>query len=404
MGLSITSFFRSKASATQVSSIIKRFTFNGSDVSARVTEYAEVSHNAVDFIAGDFVLELENASQTFNPMLFNKQQFYKAGTFEYGFATATGSEDLIQLYGGVLTKMAFGKGAVRLHFQDKLTRLKERYIGTDKTPVAYTSSNYNPADLAWYLVTSYGGLSVVASTSNPDIDYQTWVDWKAVFTGDSVVVQAHFKGEDVAVALEKIARLTDSTIFDEGDNALDFARWSAITSYYHTVTDSHMLDSPEIEISGDEMINKVDVLIGFDPITTSWTGTITRQNTPSVNSYGEHKEVYDDTNVWFVNSVAAINQADRITFRRKEPNLRAKIRTPLAYLDAVVGDMVYLTSRVHSFDAKLMTLAAYSIDVDNHTMVLEVDEGFGRSPGKMAGFILDDDYYGLLDQSYNALY
>lgn len=404
MGLSITSFFRSKAQATVVNSIIKRFTFNGSDVSARVLNYSEVSHSAKDFIAGDYVLEVENASQTFNSLYVDKTQFYKDGVFEFGFATEAGSEDLVQLFGGTLTKASMVGGRAKLHFQDKLTGLTQKYIGDDQTAVSYTTSNYNPADLAWYLVTSYGGLSTVKSSSNPDIDYATWLSWHTGFADDSVVVQGHFNGETVAEALQNIARLTDSTVFDEGDNKVDFARWTAITSFYLTLSDSHTIGDVELSITGNDVINRADVLINYNPSSDTWGGSVTRVNTSSVNSYGEHPEVYDDTTVWYVNSVAAINQAERTVFRRKEPNLRARLRTPLCFIEGNVGDIVYFTSRVHSFNQKIMTLTDYTIDLDNHQMTLELDEGFGRSPGKIIGFVLDDAYWGLLDQSYNALF
>ena len=404
MSLSISSFFRSKAQATLVNSVIRRFTFNGSDVSARVTEFAELGHDVNDFITGEYVLEVENVSGTFNSLYLNKTQFYKSGIFEYGFATEAGSEDMVQLFGGVLTKASMKGSSARLHFRDKLTLLTEKKIGDDKNHVAYTASNYNPADLAWYLITSYGGLSTVKSTSNPDVDYPTWESWYNGFAGDSVVVQGYFKGETVAEALEKIARLTDSSIYDEGDNKVDFARWTAVSTAYLTITDSHIIGDVELSVTGNELVNHVDVLINYNTSSDTWGGLVTRVNTDSVNSYGEHKETYDDTTVWFVNSAAAINQAERIVFRRKEPNLVARAVTPLCFIDANIGDVIYMTSRVHSFDQKIMTLTKYSVDVNKNRMVLDIDEGFGRSPGKMTGLTLDDPYWGLLDQSYNALF
>lgn len=404
MSLSITSFFRSKAQATLVNSVIRRFTFNGSDVSARVTEYAELAHDVENFISGDYVLEVENTSQTFNSLYVDKTQFYKEGSFQYGFATEAGSEDVIQLFGGALTKASFKGPTAMLHFQDKLTRLTEKKVGDDQTPVSFTSSNYNPADLAWYLITSYGGLSAVTSTSNPDVDYPTWESWHAGFAGDSIVVQAHYDGQTVAEALQNIAKLTDSSVYDEGDNKVDFARWTAVSTHYLTLTDSHTIGDLSLSITGSELINDVDVPIGYNPSSDTWAGMITKQHTPSVGSYGTHKEVYDDTSVWFVNSSAAVNHAERILFRRREPNLTARAITPLCFIEANIGDVIYLTSRVHSFSQKVMTLTKYSIDVNRNRMVLDLDEGFGRNPGKMTGFILDDPHWGLLDESYNALY
>lgn len=404
MTLSVTSFFLSKAQSTKVNSIVKKFTFNNSDISAHVTAYDTIAHHAGDVIGADFVLDVENASQIFNSLLTDKTQFFKDGAFEFGFVNEQGSEDLVQFFGGVLTKVHFRKGGAKLHFQDKLALLEDKFIGSDDSPVSYTGSNYNPADLTWYWVTSYGGLSTVKSDSNPDIDYTTWQSWWTQFDDDSVVAQAYFDGQSVADALEAVAKLTDSVIYDEGDNRLDFARWTGVTSQTHILTNSHIRGDLSVQMTGREIINRVNVLIGYDPSSETWAGTITRANTASVNSYGVYEATYDDSNVWFVNSVAAINQADRIVFRRREPNTKVKATTPLVFLDAVVGDMVQITSSVHSFDQKMMTLTGYSVDTDGYTMELEIDEGFGRASGRVQGFLLDDAYWGILDAAYNPLY
>ena len=404
MTLGVSSFFQSKAQSTKVNSIIQRFTFNGSVISGRVRRFDTIVHNAEDVLGATFVLDVENASGDFNSFITDKVQFYKDGSFEFGFATEGGSEDLVQLFGGILTDVSYSDDGVSLRFEDKLALLKDKPIGSDESPVDWTTSDYNLADLAWYAVTSYGGLSAVKSSSNPDIDYATWLSWWTGFDGDSIVVQAYLQGESVTEFLEAAARLSDSTIYDEGDNKLDFDRWTGVTSQTHTVTDSHITELVNIDVTGKEMINQVDVLIGFNPTSDTWAGTISRANTASVNSYGAQAETYDDTRVWFVNSVAAINHADRIVFRRKEPNVVAKVRTPLVFLDAVVGDMVLLTLPQYGFDNRLMTLARYEIDTEDKMMELSIDEGFGRAAGKVQGFILDDGYWGLLDQSYNPLY
>ncbi len=405
MSLSVSSFFIEKSQATVVNSIIKRFTFNGSDISPQVMTYGTIVHDVAEIAGGSMVIELENASQVYNSFFTDKTQFFKDGTFEFGFATAAGSEDLTQFFGGELIDIDMDDAQrVTMRFSDKLARLGDRKIGTEESPVSFTGSDYNPADLAWFVQASYGGLSEVKSTSNPDVDYPTWLGWWQGFDDDSVVVRAEFTGETVLEALEKIAKLTDSVIYDEGDNRLDYERWTGVTSFRHTISESYVLGVPDVTIVAEELINRVEILFDHNPTSGTWAGSITKQNTASVNSYGLREEIYDDSVVWYVNSLAAINQAERTVFRRKEPNVKAKVKTPLRFLEAVVGDMVEISLAVHSWDVKLMTLTGYEIDFMEKTMVLDIDEGFGRTSGKVTGFLLDDAYWGLLDQSYNPLF
>lgn len=408
MPLTISSFYRSQMESTRPNSIYTKFTFNGSDMSGRVVKYGSISRSVEDVIGGDFSIEVENASQTFNSLTTDKTQFFKAGTFEYGFCAGINSYETLQLFGGKLVDANLEETNLTLTFEDVLSRLSSKKIGSSNSgsAVSYASSNHNPADLAWWLVTSYGGLSTVQSISNPDIDYTSWSTWRTVFSDDSVVVQAYFEGDDVITALKNIRQLTDSAIYAGGDNKLRFSRWTGAQSNDPvSLTNNVVLDEVvSLEIDAKDLINKVSVSIGYNPTSGSWAGELTTQNTASVNSYGEFKLNYDDDTVWYVNSVSASKHAERIVFRRYEPNIKLSVPTPFRFLDVELGDEVTYTSQVYSFNAKTFTLQEYEIDTEAKTMMLNLDEGFGRGPGRLKGFILDDAVYGLLDQTYNALY
>lgn len=402
MSLNVSSFFRSKMESTNPSSIVLKFTFNGSDISGKVVRYGAVSRDITEVIGSGFVLEIENASQTFNSLMTDKTQFFQEGVFEYGFVTDAGSEDTIQLFGGELVKARFKETEANLSFRDKLIKLKKFKVGTNDNPVSFTNTEVNPADLAWWVVTSYGGLSSIKSTSNPDIDYASWLDWWEVFDDNNTIMQAQFEGEDVVEIINTIQEITDSAIYAEGNNKLYFNRWTGVTSDTLTVTDSVTMRI-DMDIEGTHIVNKAKVLIGYDPTSKTWAGEVTRQNTASINSFGVFEKVFDDTSVWHVDSVSAVNLADRFVYRRKEPNMKLQIKTPLVFLDGQIGDEVLVTSEVYSLDQKPVNLFGYRIDTGKGMMTLVADEGFGKGPGRLRGFILDDDYWGLLDQDYNPL-
>lgn len=80
------------------------------------------------------------------------------------------------------------------------------------------------------------------------------------------------------------------------------------------------------------------------------------------------------------------------------------IKTPLRFLDKSIGDNFTLTSRVYSLTNHDFSIKGYEINFEDKTIAFDIDEGFGRGAGALTGFILDDPYWGLLDQAYNALY
>lgn len=406
MSLSVSSFFNSKMLSTNPSSFVEKFTFANSDISGFVLEkgYGTIRRKTSDVVGGNTTLKVENASQTFNSLISDKTQFFKEGTYEVGFATESATNETLQLFGGVLTTAKFEDTKVSLSFEDKLSRLKDRFIGTDDDPVSFTNTEVNPADLAWWVVTSYGGMSTVKSTSNPDISYTQWFDWWTIFNDNSIVVNAHYTGEDVPEALQSMQKLLDSVVYAEGDNKLYFNRWTGAGSDTITITNSHLLNKPvTMEIVGTNLTNKVRVLHGFDPTSETWTGNVTFQDSTSVNTYGLHEFVYDDETVWYANSASAFNLAERVAFRKAVPNITLKCTVPLMALNAQLGDEVAVTTQVYSLENRGFNLEGYTISTQKKEITLELDEGFNRSGGRLHGFILDDAYWGLLDQSYNSL-
>lgn len=404
MSLTVTSHFRSKMESTNPSSIVETFTFVSSDISAKVIKYPAISRNAGEVIGGNISIEVENASQTFNNLEIDRTQFFKDGNYNFGFSTESGTNDTIQLFGGQLTSATFKETKAKLTYEDRLSRLKNRRIGSKQSPVSFTNTAVNPADLGWWTVTSYGGLSTVKSTSNTDIDFQSWQDWFDGFDFDNITVMAQFEGENVVSALDSLRVLTDSVIYAEGDNKLYFNRWTGVSSDTIIITDSFISGPVEQKISGNDILNKVTVQVSFNPINDTWDSQLTFQNTDSVNSYGLFEAVYDDESIWYAGNASALNLAERIVFRRSAPNATYKFKTPLAFLDAQLGDQVQLTTQVYSLNLRPFILQGYKIQTGKKTeMTINLDEGFSRGGSRLNGFILDDPYWGLLDQSYNLL-
>lgn len=404
MSIPVTSAFTGKIRTSLVNSIVQKLTINNQDWSTHVVEFPTVHRDYAELSGATYSVDMENATMLFNGQLGAKTMLGKAGKLEFGFQTGATSQDLIQLFGGTLTSINYRGTRVSVTFDDKVAMLADRVIGSSDVPVTWTNTSVNPADLAWWVVTSYGGLSTVASISNPDIDYATWAAWQSALASDSVVVQAQFGGETVLDALKTIADLTDSIIYDEGDNKIDFARWTGAASYSSTITDSYIIGDLEATITTDAMVNRAVVQFGYNPSSDTWTGQVLAQILPSITNYGMFEALYDNSTVWYVNSLSAYKFAERKVFRSSQPNTVMKVTLPLWYLDVVVGDEVEFTTQVYSLQSYAYMVRGGDIDLTKKSMTLTLDEGFGRGAGALRGFTLDDTTWGLLNQTYNALY
>lgn len=403
MSTIVTSHYEYKKNLTNPSSIVHEFTFASSDISDRVLSYDSISRDATDVVGGRFKVKLENASRTFNSLLTNKSQFFQEGTYGFGFSTESGTSDTIQLFGGTLSNADLEEGEVKLTFDDKLERLKNKKIGDNNNPVSFTNTSINPADLGWWMVTSYGGLSAIESTSNPDINYTKWLNWKQIFTNNTILVQAEFTGEDIIDVLNSLKNITDSVIYAEGDNKIVFDKWTATGSIQFTITDSLITSIVPLGITGDAIINQAKVLFGYNPSSDTWAGDITNITTSSVNTFGVFEEVYQDETIWYADSVSADTFGQIIVFRRSLPNATFTIETPLPLVNVNVGDEIIFSNSFYEVNSQAYSVISYEKDLEEKKITIDIDEGFNRGGGRLRGFILDDEYYGLLDQDYNPL-
>lgn len=404
MTLDVSSLFQSKMEASRVTSIESVFTFNGSEITAFVTGgFPTISRDFREVVGINYVIEVDNVEQDFNDLMTDKTRFHKSGQFDWGFSDGAGSRDVVTFFKGDLTKVGYNERTTKLSFEDRISRLAEVEVGTDETPVSFVNTNVNPADLAWWMQSSFGGLSAVKSSSNPDVDYATWIVWHDEFESDSVVIQAEFKGETVTDILNEIGKVTDSLIYDEGDNKIDYFRWTGTLSVTAQMSHGSTTRPVELVMTAKEMINKMSVAFGYDVNSRTWLGNASAQDSSSVGSYGLTERSIAGTMVWYVDSIASLKMAERTVGKRAQPNLQGRIPVPLEFLNLTAPDALQFTSQVYSMSDKLFMIQGMELDFERKEMTFLVDEGFGRGAGFLESFILDDDRLGLLDQDYNHL-
>ena len=300
----------------------------------------------------------------------------KVNTFE---SELINNEEAYTLYSGNIDQVNYSKGKCVVKLIDKMQQLSDRLIGNDDTPVYYTNTLIS--SLAWHIVTNKGGFSSIASDLNPDINYTKFSAWAAVMSGDNVLASAEFKGIKVTEALRKIAKMTRSAIYIE-DNKLVFNRFSEAQAPTITINDTNLIE-PQLSIKYSDIINKQYVHAAYDSDSDYHAITVYDVLTPSVNSFGLHEEIHEDTNIWFVDSTSALTLAQRITFTDGEPVDRINVTVPFNLIATQIGETVaYLNDQV-SIDENFKIMDR-SLDIDKSTLNLTIDRSQLVNP-----FILD---------------
>ena len=413
LGHELTPFFLNEQQSTNPRSIVKQFTFNNSVFSDRVVNFPPVSRAYKDVVSQPFVITLENASQLMNNIIEDRTNFRSEGEIAFGYQYNPSFADFGCVGKGVLINADYSDSTVRLNFKNKMDILSQVFVSTDTTSqkgATFINSNWNPADLTFDILTtnSYGaGLDSTTTTSNTDIDYQSWVDWKNTFGSESIVVQGFFPYQTNYVqALQGIAEITDSAIYVEANNKIYFRRNLVGTNSFSAVVSGSDIISFEAKGDAYDMCNRYTVPVSFSVTSNQIVGpasTVTRDNTASINSYDVIRKQPTSNLIWYVDTAGAANLGDRIIFRRKEPEVALSVKTPLKYMQQQLGDLFYVNIDEVGLTDQPYTLIANTIDIEENTMTLDLSVGHGIAISNVRVFELDDPDLGTLNNSVSVL-
>lgn len=396
MAYSVTSWFIDQTQL-KVTSPVRKFTVAGSDYSARVIKWPSIRRAYADIRPVNISVDLANEDQALNFFRTEPTKLLASCALSIGYTHPTSGDEMMTVYTGDIDRVSYKKGTITIQTLDKFKQFTERVVGSSNSPSLFVGSNYLPSDLAWWLCTSYGGLSALQSTSNPDIDYTSFQSWAAVFSGDSVYVQARFEGPKVTEALRKIARYTDSGIWVEGDK-VTFARFAEAGSMETVVTADSILDL-DLSIDDSTVTNKQHVYADYDVNSRFWKLDIFDADSTSINSYGLREEIEKDEAIWYVSSATALNMAQRRVLFSSSPYQEYNLTLPLVALPRQVGEMLRIDDDFLGVTSgEAWRIMEYSLDMNNGRMSVKADSSRIARP-----FILDHDTYGLLDQNYNFL-
>jgi hypothetical protein len=358
-------------------------TIGGSDYSAYVLRWPSISKQWDALSPQTVTIDLTNANGAFNFLNADPTKMRSAAIIKLHVVDSAGtvSSDYLSLFNGTTDAARYSGAGCSLTLIDKFRKLTERKIGSTTTPTNYTGSSYLVHDMAWYACTSLTGLSAIASTSNPDIDYTSFTSWSSVFSADNVRVKAQFTGQQPAELLKKLSRLTQSAIFIENDR-IKFARYSLAGVASDTLNNATVLDY-SATLDDRELINKILVSGAYDTTSRSFGLTVFDTSSSSQVNYGLKESLVAEDIVWLVDSVSALNLAQRIIHTSAEVKNKFIVKTTLQGALSTIGDTIVYTNPLLA-QSDTFRIMGETFDLNNGTKSFEIDQTqyFG-------GFMLD---------------
>lgn len=408
----VTSAFKSLSESQNPSGVNVGFVFSGSSDPFRVLGAANIRRSSGKFTAGNMRIDVANTQvdtpttrPSYNILRTDKTHFFRNGQLGVSFIDSGGTDSgSLTLFTGKLTTAQFKENKVSLTFLDIFETLNKLPIGSDEDPIQFVDSDWNPADMFWTIATSWGRLNDVASTSNPDIDYASFTQWSSDMDDLPITLEAEFKGLSVVEAFNKISKMSNSVIVGEGDGKIYcYSNVPMLVSSKVTLTSSYIFDL-DLVMDTKDINNAGTVYYDYDPNSTTFAGSVTAEETSSINTYGRHELIFQETIVWHSNKVSADNFLKNKIALSQSPLENWRVSMGYIGLRHQLNDQIDLTDAILSLDtSKRYGITAMDIDVDNGKVIMSMRERFGNE-----WFFLDvdsaDGGFGLLDETYNPLY
>lgn len=362
-----------------------------SDYSDRVNTWPRINRQWDKINPVRMNIVFANEDKSFNFMRDDKSTLTSTVVAQFGFTHPTSGDELVNIFVGQVQEAKYKDATVSLAVRDKMKPFLETQLGTDENPVSFSNTEYLPSDVAWTLVTCYGGYSTIQDSSNPDIDFQSFEDWASIFSSDNLWVRADYRGKKLGQAISAISRYTHSGIFVE-NNKMVFKRFTDASSHEVNI-DHDTVRGIKLELSDATIINKQWVYADYNVTSKSWGIQVFDSNTPSVETFGAREQIIKEDSIWYVSSAAAKNLAERMIGARPEPSEEFVVSTTLKSFPMQIGDTVTLTDSFFGIDSsQKWRIMDYGFNMNDGGMELVLD----RSQIGVA-FILDDAIYGVLD-------
>lgn len=253
---------------------------------------------------------------------------------------------IISLYTKSVLSTAFQKEVIDADQLPPLDIVRYNYLALDLSRV----NEKIISDIMWEILTIYGGLDDTQSSSNTDIDYDSFTAWAtAVDNGgyDIYDIGVICHGETVGNVITKLALLTESQIWVGGDGKIKF-KASTQTISGQTYTTSKLL-SVEWDVSLDGRVNSQWVAWGYNLAYDSWQSGASgmyydsRPYGPTDEKYIYQTEIEQDRMAFHNSTNSAGNWVDEKFLITAPPIRRFHIKTQLLGFIEDIGNEIILS-------------------------------------------------------------
>lgn len=302
--LDVTSWFVDQLNL-QTSSPKRKLLIGTSDYSSRVTRWPTVRRTLNDLRSVTLAINLDNADGNLNTFFQNTYTLPNSTSLEFGFTHPTSGDELIPMFVGNMIDVSYTREQCSIKVRDNLWDFTQRTVGASNAPV---TDDALASDILWWLITSYGGLSNVQSTSNPQVDWTSFNAMAATFSQDNTTCSVRYTGEKITEAIERAAKYLQISVWAEGDGKIYFKGVTVAGSLDPVITDT--IES-KIDVKSQRLVNRQFVNFDYSPDSDYWQSQVFDQSTTSVNTFGLHENLIEDDSIWFTDSATALNIAQR---------------------------------------------------------------------------------------------
>lgn len=368
---------------------VRRFLVGSQDLSHRVTSWPVVERLGTDLRSVKASLTLANDDGALNHFLYQTWLYPRMATLELGLENPGTGLDFFRVFAGTLREVQFSKNSVRFYLRDKIWDFTERKLGDNNEPLTFI--NQYPSEVVWTLCTCYGGFADVRTTANPDIDYMAFSAWNALFRRDNLKISCQFNGSKLAEALNKICQATNSSLWLEaayGQNGGLMFRRHGLPSSLDNIFGEDVCFDMEIQVDAMQMANRFYTYGDFNADSNEHEIIVQAQDLTNINTFGLKEQSFQDSNVWHVGSLSALNFAEQQVTRFSSPAKVFKLKTGMAALGHTVGDTVRLTNSLWDVSsASGWIINRHKVDMQNAAIEFHAEETQIYSP-----FILDQSH------------
>jgi len=368
MSLEVSSWFVEQT-LRQVGTPVRHFLMGGSDYADWVLRWPTLRAHAGTIDLGTSTIRLANHERTFQFLVDSDMALTTSCEIALGYVHPTSGEERISLYVGQPTNVAFADGGttLRLQLQGKTRQLNDAVLGTDVASggVDFTTSDYYPADLAWTLVTSYGGMSTVWSSANPDIHVPGWAAWRDDNAIRDVRVRGYFTGEKIYEVLDRLAFM-DSRVIHFQDGRLRVQEGIAPYDAAPEAFPERLATDLELVLDPGQVLNRYQVEADLDLETSRFQVSYTRVHTASAATFSTKAGRYSGRGLWFADVFDPICLAEDQVLTHARPLPRVRLRAPLAAgPHRTVGDVVTLSNSQLGLSQRPMRIVELGLDLDD---------------------------------------